>query len=354
MIKKLIFIVLAVGIVIFVIGIISGSKQPPSTSTETPGTTGAPPQDKGNEGNKLANAVSIKLTPLPADAAIIYRLDGYLYVANRDGSNRTQITFAQKDYEHQAVSYNRKYIAANDHVNGASGKVSRLWLYDLTNGTEARLLSDFTSVGEGGVTWGPDGFIYFSATQDGRPDHQYAYKVKYDGTGLKRLTNINSIDIGVSSDGQYVSFMTTVGQPGAGPYHTEIWVVGADGAGARAVYKDGGEFLKSSVHDPEISDGNKKVVFSKVNPDFKNFPSNPSANTAHDLWAMNFDGSGAPMRLTKPGPISIIPNLKGNSVVYTEISEQENYIGASIVSLDATDQAPQHVIPGAFAPKWIP
>jgi Tol biopolymer transport system component len=110
----------------------------------------------------------------------------------------------------------------------------------------------------------------------------------------------------------------------------------------------------SSVHDPENSPDNRRVVFSKVNSHVPpNFPSNPDANTAHDIWTVQADGSD-PIRLTKPGPISIIPDWKGDTVVYMQISERDSYSGACVVSATGVEQEPLRIKPGAQSPKWIP
>ena len=84
-----------------------------------------------------------------------------------------------------------------------------------------------------------------------------------------------------------------------------------------------------------------------------NFPNNPAANTAHDIWIANREGSGL-KRLTKPGPISMIPDWKGDAVVYTEISDKEQYSGASVVNARDGDQSPKRIKSGANSPKWIP
>ena len=228
-----------------------------------------------------------------------------------------------------------------------------LWVFDLERGTEIRLLSDYRLAGVGGVAWGPDGYLYFAASKTG-PPHQFVYKVRPDGSGLTQLTDINSVDVSVSPDGQLVSFMHVApgGLAGSGAdHHTEVWVVGKDGSGARPVYRDGGATGVASVHDPEISPGNSRVVFSKVNPDFKNWPDRPGLNTAHDLWVVKLDGS-EPTRVTLPGPISIIPNWLGEWIAYCELNEKENYMGMALIKPDGTGK--RRLRPGFGFAKWIP
>jgi hypothetical protein len=62
-------------------------------------------------------------------------------------------------------------------------------------------------------------------------------------------------------------------------------------------------------------------VFSQVNPKFKNVTGNSQANTAHDILSIKTDGSGLE-RVTKPGPISIIPDWMNNRVLYTELTDR--------------------------------
>lgn len=143
-------------------------------------------------------------------------------------------------------------------------------------------------------------------------------------------------DVSISEDGSLIAY---VSQPvDASPTITEIRVADADGTNPRVVFA-AGEVREASAHDPETSPDNLKIVFSIVNSLVPpNFPQNPGANTAHDIWQMNLDGSGA-TRLTRPGPISIAPDWKGDTILYLEISESDRYAGASLVHPDQTEQA---------------
>ncbi|MCI0525675.1 MAG: hypothetical protein L0Y75_10470, partial [Acidobacteria bacterium] len=316
--------------------------------------------------------VSVKLNRIPDQAEIIFLQDGYnIYVMDRRGGNVTQITFERpRNYEHVAVSFDRRFIVANEQLpnpaNQPGGK-SVIWLYDLERGTEAQLVPDFKTAGNGGVDWDANGFIYFAAQEkdvvaNPQTPEDYiknavandVYKVRYDGTGLSRLaqtTDGGEADVGVSPDGALVSYIKEViNFPDEN--HTEVWVINSDGSNPRMIYK-GGLVKQASVHDPEISPDNKQVAFSKVNPDFKNFPNNPLANTAHDLYVINLDGTGL-RRVTRPGPISVLPNWKDNLILYTEINEAAQYAGISIVSDQGTDQLPERIRSGPWAPNWIP
>lgn len=94
------------------------------------------------------------------------------------------------------------------------------------------------------------------------------------------------------------------------------------------------------------------VAHAQKLPDFRNFPNNPLANTAHDLYVINLDGTGL-RRVTRPGPISVLPNWKDNLILYTEINEAAQYAGISIVSDQGSDQLPERIRSGPRAPNWI-
>jgi Tol biopolymer transport system component len=328
---------------------------------------------KGKQAGAFITApVPVKLHRIPEQAEIIFLQDGhYIYTMDRQGGDVTQITFEHpRNYEHVAVSFDRRFIVANEQLPNPTnqpGGNSLVWLFDLEHETEAQLVPNFKTAGNGGVDWDANGFIYFAAQENdvvANPqtpeDHiknaaaSDVYKIRHDGTGLLRLTRTTDggeADAGVSPDGSLVSYIKEVINFPA-ENHTEIWVMNPDGANPRMIYK-GGLVKQASVHDPEISPDNKQVAFSKVNPDFKNFPDNPSANTAHDLYIINLDGQGL-RRVTRPGPISILPNWKDNLILYSEINEGAQYAGISIVSDQGTEQLPERLRSGPWGANWIP
>jgi hypothetical protein len=257
------------------------------------------------------------------------------------GEKVTQITFENpRRWEHVAVSCNRRCLLANNSDGG------ELWVFDLEEGTEAQLVPHFEGAGGGGVAWDPDGCAYFAAREAGARTTD-AYKIRYDGTGLKRLTDTSDAceaDVSVSQDGSLITYAKMI----PSEQTCGVWVANSDGSNQRMVYK-GGTVGTHSAHDPEISTDNAQVAFSVVNLDFKNFPE--YANTAHDIWKINMDGTGLTC-LTQPGPISIIPNWQGDMIAYMELNEKDNYRGASVVNADGTGQ--RKIRAGAMCPKWIP
>ena len=322
-----------------------------------------------SSGRNITTAATVRLNRIPETAEIVYHQDGAIYVMDRDGRNETRITFGEpRQWEHAAVSPDRRFIAANEQLpnpRGEPGGRSRLWILDLERGTEARLLRRFVTAGNGGVDWDHDGFIYVAAKAGDPVPHPVTladfianagandiYKVRFDGRARHRLTNTptrGEADVSVSDDGTLVTFMDELINP---PNNlTEIWVTRTDGSDPRLVLTAGAPRI-ASVHDPELSPDNRYVIFSRVNSTVPpNFPHIPYANTAHDTYSVGLDGSGL-SRVTEPGPISIGPDWRDDLIVYMEMSETYRFAGAALIGTNGAQ--PRRFKPGAQFPKWIP
>jgi len=194
----------------------------------------------GGCGQNVSSPVPIQS---PDQAEIIFLQDGYhIYTMDRRGGNVTQITFERpRNYKHVAISHDRRFIVANEQrPNPANqpGGNSVIWLFDLERGTEAQLVPDFKTAGNGGVDWDANGFIYFAAQEkdvvaNPQTPEDYiknaaasdVYKIRRDGTGLLRLTQTTDggeADVGVSLDGSLVSCIKEViNFPSEN--HTEVW-----------------------------------------------------------------------------------------------------------------------------------
>ena len=310
---------------------------------------------------------SVTLKPIPSWAEIVYHANNFIYVTDSTGSRELQITFDNsKHLEHVAVSFDRRYIVANYFTDvNIGGFSSRLVLYDLKNQTEIDVLPQFAMAGNGGVDWDPAGNIYFTgvdAYPGLNPNASSEYKknlsanniwrMNVDGTApslLVHFTDRGLGDVSVSEDGSLIAFMATRLNDG----DTEIWVANSDGSNRKAIFK-GGQAKVSSVHDPEISPDNQFVVFSQVNPNFHNFPHDGNANTAHDITRIDIRGAGPSIKLSAPGPISIIPDWKDQKILYLELTDQENphYLGLTTMNVDGSQKI--RIKPHANIGKWIP
>lgn len=318
-----------------------------------------------------ASASSPVVSKIPAAAEIVYYQEGLIYVMDRDGRNVVRLTSKKRTWEHVAVSPDRRYVVGNEQKDDP--KIpgfprSALWLYDLERGTETALVPHFHSAGNGGVDWDNNGFIYFSGRPNpvegpvipktvvdnaGRMD---VYKVRFDGSQLTQLTNTPDGaegDVSVSDDGSMVACTKWVFDSydlfGA-KSHMELWVMNSDGSNRRLALM-GGDPPKAGIFDPEFSSDKQRLAFSQVNSTVSpNFPDNPAANTAHDIWTVKLDGTDK-RRMTQPGPISIIPDWNGGTILYQEISERGGYNGVSMVNEDGTSQ--RRVKAGVLFAKWI-
>jgi Tol biopolymer transport system component len=306
------------------------------------------------------------LRAVPVGAAIVFHKSQHIYVSKADGTDVTQITFDNpRRYEHVAVSSDRTKLAANYYAE-SGGESSRLVIYDLEKGTETELVPYFEMAGSGGIDWDPSGYIYFAGVEENpvaRPQSPQElkanmgandiYRIRYDGADLNRVTHTldrGEADVSVSEDGRLITYAAL--DFNSMDHRTEIWVNNADGSAPHLVFR-GGEVRVSSVHDPEFSSDNRRLVFSQVNPDFRNFRNDPAADTAHDLCIIEVDGSGF-RRLTKPGPISMIPDWSGDRIVFTELSDRENppYMGIAFIMSDGSGY--RRIVPGGNSAKWIP
>ncbi len=326
------------------------------------------------EGPVETSPRSLNLQAIPANAAIVFHKGGDLFVMSADGAEVQQITHGLgRNLEHVAVSFDRRYIVANEQLpnpRNEPGGHSRLWLYDMLNQVEIPLRHDFASAGNGGVDWSPDGFIYFAAKEANpyprpvTPEQHRAnagandiYRVRPGGAPERVLATADrgEADVSVSEDGSMLAFVSQ----SLDAEHNEIWVAGSNGLAPRLAYRAGMSGV-ASAHDPEFSPDNTALVFSVVNSDVApNFPDRPGANTAHDIYRMEI-ASGRLLRLTAPGAISIVPDWMGESVLYQEINDHVSfaghrfYIGASLIGDEAESQRPLRLQLGAGSPRWIP
>ncbi len=167
--------------------------------------------------------------------------DSHIWVMDDDGSNATQIIFdTSRNYEHVAVSFDRRYIVANlpDRTN-AKGSVT--YLFDLQNATEQIVAPDFHSLGGGGIDISVDGYIHGACLEVYEPGTDFINafdigKIALDGSTLTKLNLINDgdveADVAVSEDGTLVTAVITA-EVGTDSAHSEIRVYNADGTNIR-------------------------------------------------------------------------------------------------------------------------
>ncbi len=306
---------------------------------------------------------SVNLALVPAGSTLVFHTNQMIFTMDSRGRNITQITFEQgRAWDHVALSPDRSKVVANYYVNGRT----KLMLFDLAAETEVELLPHFYEAGFGGVDWDLSGNIYFAGIEDlpyaentrvvdeiiANAAAYDVYRVRYDGTDVRRLTRTpdrGEADVSVAADGSRIAYRTTFINPSVHDY-SEIWLDSTSGDSPWMVYQSSD--VKRTVHDPELSPDGTEVVFSMVNPNARNFPA--TVNTAHDLWRLRLDGS-APTRITAPGPISIIPDWVGTKIVYLLLHDNPgstpDFFGAVMMNADGSN--PVRINSDANIPKFI-
>ena len=181
---------------------------------------------------------AVQLAPaVPASSTIIFHTNQMIYTMDTAGGNITQITFQQgRAWDHVALSPDGLRVVANYWEDGHS----KLMLFDLAAGTEVPLVPHFYNAGLGGVDWDRSGNIYFAGIEDlPYPENTVVldelianaaandvYRVRYDGTDIRRLTRTpdrGEADVSVAADGSRIAYRTTVINP-SGRDYSEIWV----------------------------------------------------------------------------------------------------------------------------------
>jgi Tol biopolymer transport system component len=322
--------------------------------------------------------VPVRVRRVPEAAEIAFHsprsgLGPEVFTMQSDGSNPTQLTFLNprpydQPYEHVAVSFDRRLLAVNRYLRGGAGPTG-VWLIDLVHGLETRVAPDFFTAGHGGVDWSPDGTLYF-AGRASAASKTGVYRAAPGGGPPTALFVLEASDPGyvgdvsVSDDGSMIAYVRAVVPDPASPHvlKTQIWVAGTDGTGRRMV-DDGGPELGSrggfpiGDFDPELSPDNRHVVFSRTNTRHVNYAD--SFATAHDLWLAPLDRSAPARRITREGPISIVPDWREGAILFTEINESDGYAGLALIHPDGSGY--RRIGPSATgrrdfgsAGKWIP
>ncbi len=314
--------------------------------------------------------LSVQLGRLPEDAAIVFTSmrwkqdrDGAasweLYVMDGNGEQTTRMSFQNRTYEHAAVSQDHRLIVASSREKGFLGGIrNRMWLYDLETGTERQILPGFHRAGVGGVDFSPDGFIYFAGSP-GRSRETDVFKVRPDGAGLERLTETPEMesDVSISEDGSMVAYVRVMRRErGLKP---QVWIMSAEGSGQRMIHDGGPEIgfhTKQPIgaFDPEFSPDNRRLVFSLTNSRSDNF-----GFGAHDICAIDADGTDFEVLTPGVGSIQMIPDWVGGRLLYTEYNERKRYVG--IVTMDPDggnsvrlQEGLSEIWDGGRHAKWIP
>lgn len=217
----------------------------------------------------LALFASAALVPASASAAANGRLvfsserDGNrdVYSTAADGSVLVRLTDHESTDQSPAWSPDAQRIAFTSFRDGRQA----IFLMKRDGSDQARLSPEDFGTDDATPTWSPDGrSIAFAST---RPFNQSwaIWAIDVDGTNLRRLTTMFSVDPAWSPDGSRIAFI------GEG---SRIYVMNADGTGARRITTG----TLPEAH-PEWSPDGTQIVFGR----YRDWP----ASNVHELFVVD-------------------------------------------------------------------
>jgi Tol biopolymer transport system component len=189
-------------------------------------------------------------------------------------------------------------------------------------------------------SWSPDGtLIAFASTMDDPhprscfPCNSEIYTIAPDGTGLTRLTFTPGLEetLEWAPDGSRIAFSRV----SEGLQHSGIWVMKANGTGARAV--------NSNLHGfyPTWSPDGTRIAFTGA----------PSRQGLPQIYVMNADGTDV-HDVSTPGVFSQQPSWSPDGTQIAFIHAQTP-AGVWVMNADGSNQ--HTLTPGAgdlFTPRW--
>lgn len=199
-----------------------------------------------------------------------------IYVMDRDGGNQTRLTFDPGNDRLPTWSPNGKQITFQSYRTGNS----EIYIMD-ADGSNLRRVTQ-TNLVEGHTSWSVDDVLVFNASEPNRTYWQI-YVMDIDGNNRRRLTNsaIDEWSPEWSPDGRSILYHSEM----SSSVNAGIFVMDADGGNQRLLYNSPEEEWGAVWS----ADGTQ-IVFSVDQPD----------NTA-DIYIMNADGSGARRLIERGG-----------------------------------------------------
>ncbi|HEY3220194.1 MAG TPA: DPP IV N-terminal domain-containing protein [Gemmatimonadales bacterium] len=193
-----------------------------------------------------------------------------IYVMNSDGSNLSQLTFADTTRDSTGTikdtssSYHPVWSPDGARIAFASNREGNSEIYVMeANGANVVNLTD-TAATDGQPAWSPDGSkIAFATDRDGNAE---IYVMNADGSGLVNLTHDSGIDLlpAWSPDGTKIAFQSDRSTNFA------VWVMNADGSNPVRLTSP------SPVSGaPSWSPDGTRIAYEQ----------------GGDIWVMNADGS---------------------------------------------------------------
>jgi len=242
--------------------------------------------------------------PSYGGSGIIYHADrgDGIWKMNPDGSGKTQLT------DH---GWYAKY--SPDYTQIAFGEYYRngIWVMN-TNGTNQEQLTTSGSV----PTWSPDGLKIAYSEGNTRGTSRRIWVMNADGTGARKLSDNPGSAPKWSPDGSKIAYH--------GEVNNGIWLINPDGSGETKLYKSGGY--------PDWSPDGTKIVYVSLSD--------------WHIWTMNTDGTDKKKLTNHKG---ILPEWSpdGTKIAYEELTENK---GIWVINADGTND---HLInEEGHAPDW--
>ena len=245
-----------------------------------------------------------------------------IWVMNADGSNATPLTTLRASLASSVSPVwspdgSKIAFTSSRALSGLDAAITtrNIWVMN-SDGSGAQPLTRLTVAASSAPAWSPDGtkIAYVSAraldgsNSAGSPN---LWVMNADGSGSRPLTaltstyNMSTETPSWSLDGSKIVFASSRATDGSdnGSAIQNIWVINADGTGARALTS----LITSSSYQPRWSAEGSKILFCSGRA--LDGGDTPNANSTLNIWVMNSDGTGAkPLtRSTAPGADSAGP-----------------------------------------------
>jgi Tol biopolymer transport system component len=189
---------------------------------------------------------------------------------------------------------------------------------------------------DGWPNWDPNGsWIYFEAERDWKIN---IYRIKPDGTGEERLTNVEGF-VGkrpvVSPDGNTIIYETNRTSMSRGKSPTNLWMMDADGSNQRPLV----EGAHSDV-DAVFNSTGSAIAFSS-----DRFTERGKLDKNYEIMKINLDGSGL-TRLTEREGSDTSPRWTGSAIFF--LSDMKDINGKKqVMYMDETGGSLREVsLPG--------